>query len=128
MLSRTAEFVRIIFYREPAALFDNTSPNWLPTKNPGHSKVSRKRVATCLERYQRKRRFGWLTDQAQQTSQSKAGLVDGTCNDASNDDSSEPTDDQQAEHVFPELQTDLTSQDILQMQHELITAYLNIVR
>ena len=49
-------------------------------------------------------------------------------NDASNDDSSEPTDDQQAERVFSELQTDLTSQDIFQMQHELITAYLNIVR
>ena len=78
------------FTGKPAALFNDTSPNWLPTENPGHSKVSRKCVATCLERYQRKRRFGWLTDQVQQTSQSEAGLVDGTCNDASNDDSSEP--------------------------------------
>ena len=76
---------------KPAALTDNTSPNWLPNENLGHSIVSRKRVATCLERYQRKKAyFGWLNDQAQQTSQSKAGLVDGTCNDASNDDSSEP--------------------------------------
>ena len=79
------------FTGKPAAFFDNTSPNWLPTENLSHSKVSRKHVATCKERYQRKKvRFGQLNDQAQQTSQSKAGMVDGTCNDALNNDSSEP--------------------------------------
>ena len=68
---------------KPAALIDNTSPNWLPTENLSHSIVSRKRVATCQERYQRKKaHFGWMNDQAQQTSQSKAGLIDGTCNES----------------------------------------------
>ena len=85
-------------------------------------------MATCQERYQRKKaRFGRLNDQA---SRSEVGLVDGTCNDDQNDDSSEPTDDQQAERVFSEaVQTDLTSKDIFQMhemQQELITAYHNI--
>ena len=68
---------------KPAALIDNTSPNWLPTENLSHSIVSRKRVATCQERYQRKKAHsGWMNDQAQQTSQSKAGLIDGTCNES----------------------------------------------
>ena len=56
-------------------------------------------------------------------------MVDGTCNDVPNNDSSEPTDDQQAERVFSEVQTDLTSPDIFQMhemQQELITAYHKI--
>ena len=38
---------------KPASLFDELHPDWLPTQNLGHSKVSKERVQACEKWYRR---------------------------------------------------------------------------
>lgn len=40
---------------KPVSLHEQLHPDWLPTQNLGHSKVSQKRVVVCEARYERKR-------------------------------------------------------------------------
>ena len=89
---------------KPASLFDETSPSWLPTEKLGHSKICRKRVVACQERYQRKKaRFDKMNARAasasllpEQVSQTEERLVDETLSRSEGDDYGEP-DDQETE-------------------------------
>ena len=52
---------------KPAGLFYETSPDRLPTEKLGHSKITRKCVTACEERYQRKKARSERFDAAQTT-------------------------------------------------------------
>ena len=95
---------------KPAGLFDETSPNWLPTEKLGHSKISRKHVTACEERYQRKKVQSERFDAAQSTHRSNCAEGSTSCST------------QHKQHILiveesqlgisSEVRTELTSQPI----------------
>ena len=125
---------------KPAGLFDETSPNWLPTEKLGHSKISRKRVNACEERYERKKARSERLEAAQTTCISNSTAADEA--DSNNDDNcaegSSGCGSQDEQHmpiveleesqlgISSEVQTELTSQQVTLTQQELNSAYEKI--
>ena len=95
---------------KPASLHEELHPDWLPTQNLGHSKVSQKRVAVCEERYERKR--------------ARTSNVQESATDTSVISEQKGPEDNLLSVV--EIQTEETSESISKMQNELNTAYATI--
>lgn len=97
---------------KPASLHEELHPDWLPTQNLGHSKVSKKRVAVCEERYERKRaRASCSTNQESATHTSVL---------------SEQKEPEGNSLSVVEIQTEETSDSISNLQNELNSAYATI--
>ena len=97
---------------KPASLHEQLHPDWLPTQNLGHSKVSKKRVAVCEERYERKRaRASCSTNQESATHTSVL---------------SEQKEPEGNSLSVVEIQTVETSDSISNLQNELNSAYATI--
>ena len=97
---------------KPASLHEELHPDWLPTQNLGHSKVSKKRVAVCEERYERKRaRASCSTNQESATHTSVLSEQKGPEGNSLS---------------VVEIQTEETSDSISNVQNELNSAYATI--
>ena len=97
---------------KPASLHEELHPDWLPTQNLGHSKISLKRVAVCEERYERKRaRASCSTIQESATHTSVLSEQKGPEGNSLS---------------VVEIQTEETSDSISNVQNELNSAYATI--